>query len=388
MSRRRRAGIIGGALGLVAAGTAVGLAAQRYAIGRIRTGEPSAGEPGAGEPSAGERSAGQPGAGQPGAGEPFDRLPADRRSVVVADDGVPLYVEETGPLDAPVAIVFVHGYSLRMGSWHFQRRDLPHRVSGPLRMVFFDLRSHGRSGRGPENASTIEQLGDDLAAVLRHVGDTAPIVLVGHSMGGMAAMALTAQNPELVAGLAGVVLIATSAGRGGASFGLPGPLAPIGPPVQRMAVAGLRAQPALIGRAVRIGRDVSWLIVRRLSFGSREVSPAVVSYAERMITSTPADVIAAFLPVFGGYDKRDALAALRDLPVLIIVGDADRMTPPAHSEEMARALPDAQLVVLPGAGHLVMLEAADDVTGALAEFVDATATRTARRVVRRRKRTT
>lgn len=355
MSGGRTAGFIGGAIGLLAAGTAVGVATERYAIGRIRSGD------------------------DPAAAEPLDLQDADRSCVVVADDGIPLYVEEVGPDDAALTVVFVHGWALRMGSWHFQRRDLAALRDPALRLVFYDQRSHGRSGRAAAESATVEQLGDDLAAVLRNVGDDAPVVVVGHSLGGMSVIALAGRHPDLAARLAGSVLISTSAGGLGAvSLGLPGPIARLRPALLHLAAAGMRNQPALVRRAWHASRDVSWLITRRMSFGSSEVSPRIVAYVERMISSTPVDVIAEFMPIFAGFDERSSLAALRDVPILIVVGDQDRLTPPAHSAELARELPGAELLVVPGAGHIVILESPDVVDETLVAFLRRVPARTGR----------
>ena len=100
MSRAGKVGLAGGLLGLVATGAAVGLAAERYAVGRARL---------------------RP---DPDEGEPFFALPADRATRSTADDGVPLHVEEVGDPDAPLTVVFCHGYTQQLAAWHFQRRDL------------------------------------------------------------------------------------------------------------------------------------------------------------------------------------------------------------------------------------------------------------------------
>lgn len=105
---------------------------------------------------------------------------------VVADDGTSLYAEVDEPEDprfADVTVVFSHGYSLNLDTWHYQRRDL----RGRARLVFWDQRSHGRSQRGPQGSATIDQLGRDLAAVIAECAPTGRIVLVGHSMGGLVA---------------------------------------------------------------------------------------------------------------------------------------------------------------------------------------------------------
>ena len=155
-------GVVGALVGLAAAGTAAGVALTRIARRRLDvTGLRPADL--AGVPDAELR-----------ANDPLgdDARRADRTAVVMADDGVPLNVEEVGPPDAPLTVVFVHGYTLSMGSWAFQRRTLGAQLATAnghrptARLVFYDQRGHGGSGRGPSEHSTIEQLACDLAAVL------------------------------------------------------------------------------------------------------------------------------------------------------------------------------------------------------------------------------
>ncbi len=147
---RRRIGVTVAGIGAAGVGAAVGL--RHFAVGRVRL---------------------RP---DPDAGRPFGEL-RGRELTVEDGDGVPLHVEIDGPDDAGLTLVFCHGYTLNQDSWHFQRRDLQR----SLRMVFWDQRSHGRSGRGTLENATIEQTGDDLRAVLAAtVGPDEPVVLVGH----------------------------------------------------------------------------------------------------------------------------------------------------------------------------------------------------------------
>lgn len=126
---------------------------------------------------------------------------------------------------APVTVVFSHGYCLNQDSWHFQRAAL----RGLVRTVHWDQRSHGRSGQGVAQSGpdgvpvTIDQLGRDLKAVLDVAAPEGPLVLVGHSMGGMTIMALAERYPEFVRDrVVGVAFVGTSAGKlGEVSYGLP-----------------------------------------------------------------------------------------------------------------------------------------------------------------------
>ena len=344
----RRAGMAGAAVVTVAAGAAVGLAAERYAVGRSWRGRPD-----------------------PEADEPFGKLPADRLRTITTDDGVPLAVEEVGPPDAPLTVVFVHGYCLTMGSWHYQRLGLADMTNPRLRMVFYDHRSHGRSGRAPAETATIEQLGEDLYQVLLDLVPRGPFVLVGHSMGGMTIMALADAHPELFGPrVVGVALLSTSTGRlSEVTLGLPALTAKLRAPVLPLALRMMRTSAGLIERTRRIGSDISWLLTRRYSFGSTDVSPALVEYVGRMISGTPVEVVADFYPALDTHDKLAALDRLRGLETLIMVGDRDLLTPVEHSERMVEALPRAELVVLEGAGHLAMMERQALVTLRLRAFL-------------------
>src|SRR5262249_8572215 len=104
---------------------------------------------------------------------------------------------------------FIHGYALNLDCWHFQRAAF----RGLVRTVFYDQRSHGRSGRGAITEGNVEQLGRDLKGVLDAVVPDGPVVLVGHSMGGVTIVALAEQHRELFGEkIAGVALISTTAG--------------------------------------------------------------------------------------------------------------------------------------------------------------------------------
>ncbi|MEU9332066.1 alpha/beta hydrolase [Streptomyces sp. NPDC048290] len=364
---RKATGIAGAAIGVLAAGAAAGVAIERMTVGRgmrqrARLALDSAGPYGALR-------------GTPGR--------------AYADDGTELYYEvddvekEEGDsgrrrrlfgrkAPAPVTVVFSHGYCLNQDSWHFQRAAL----RGVVRSVYWDQRSHGRSARGTAQIErrepvSIDQLGRDLKAVLDDAAPEGPIVLVGHSMGGMTMMALAAQFPELVRDrVVAVALVGTSAGRlGEVTYGLPA----AGVNAVRRVLPGvlkaLGQQAELVERGRRATADLFAGIIKRYSFATRDVDPAVARFAERMIEATPIDVVAEFYPAFTEHDKSEALALFTDLPVLVLAGVQDLITPSEHSEAIADRLPDAELVLVPDAGHLVMLEHPEVVTDRLADLL-------------------
>ncbi len=270
-----------------------------------------------------------------------------------ASDGVDLWVEIDGDPGADVTIVFTHGYSLSMECWYYQRRDL----ADAARLVFFDHRSHGSSGRSAPERETIDQLGDDVHAVLAAVAPRGPVLLAGHSMGGMTIMSLVDRHPELFGDrIVGVALLSTAAGKmAETALGVPAFIGRrLGPKVP--AVTGrLQRRAALIQRGVRQGSDVAFLAVRRSALAP-DASPALVDFTERMVLRTPVEVLLEFVPTLLTHDKLAALDVLRRVPTLVLVGDRDQLTPPRRSRDIAAALPDAELVVLGGAGHMVILE--------------------------------
>jgi pimeloyl-ACP methyl ester carboxylesterase len=328
--RRRRGLVAGAVVGAVASGVAAGVSLERFLVGRDR---------------------GRP---DPEAREPFGRLPGTTRTVTT-EDGVGLHVEEVGSGD--LTIVFVHGFALQLASWHYQRRDL----ADVGRLVFYDHRSHGRSGRSDTEHCTIDQLGHDLLRVVDEVAPTGPIVLVGHSMGGMTIMAAAAHRPEMFhERVIGVALIGTSAGELRELLGTALPIEAssiVTDKVMPRVTSLLTRRSRLVERGRRVGSDLAYFVARRTGFGPNP-SPAQVDFVERMIAATHIEVIAAFARTFFEHEKFEALATIGQAPVLVLVGSQDRLTPPRHATEIARRTPGAELVALEGAGHMVMLERA------------------------------
>jgi pimeloyl-ACP methyl ester carboxylesterase len=368
--RARTAGVVGAVVGLAAAGTAAGIAVSRIAARRVRAGQLVPASQLRDRYTDAELREDDP-LGQASRA-------ADRTALVQADDGVLLSVEEIGPRDAPLTVVFVHGYTLSMASWAFQRRTLAAELATAnghrpdARLVFYDQRGHGSSGRGRPERSTIEQLARDLATVLETRVPRGPVVLVGHSMGGMTIMGLAALRPELFGPkVAAVALISTSSGQlAELNFGLPELLTRVRAAVFPVAAWTMRRRPALAERTRRLAADLVSVVTRALSFASADVDPALGRYVDSMIAGTPVDVIAEFYPALAGMDEIGSLEPLRAVPTLVLTGDKDKMIPKEHSDLIVERLGRAgeavsEYVVVPDAGHLVLLEKPDEVTAAL-----------------------
>jgi pimeloyl-ACP methyl ester carboxylesterase len=286
---------------------------------------------------------------------------------VVASDGVRLHVEETGPPDAPLTLVLVHGFCMTADAWAYQRQGL----ADLGRIVCYDQRAHGRSSPSDAENCTIAQLADDLYRVLNDRAPAGPVVLVGHSMGGMTILGLAEAHPDLFgARIVAAALLSTSAGElPRLAFGLPATVTAAARRVLPGMAVGLRHSPSMLERARWKGSTLSRGLTRRLGFGSADVPAPVVDQLEKMVADTPIPVVGAFLPTLLDHERLAAAAALRTIPTLLLVGDADVMTPIEHSRILAEALPAAQLAVEPGAGHAVILERPDAVNARLRDLV-------------------
>lgn len=308
---------------------------------------------------------------------PYDTLTADRSYSVASADGLALHVEEVGPADAPLTVVFAHGWTLRLGAWHYQRIGLAGpgfgdrkatETTSQARLVFFDQRSHGSSGRARAGRSTMSAIADDLAAVIGTAAPTGPIVIVGHSLGGMGMMGLAATDPDLFRErVAGIALIDSSA-RYGSEKGSRAPLLG-GNPVVRAVTATASRYPRLFERGRPATREAVWLLTRSFGFAGHDVPAHLVDYVDGMISATPVGVIADFLPLIINHDVTAGLPALAELPAVVICGEADKITPPIQSRALAAALPLAELTIVPGAGHNVMLEQPEVTNTALRELL-------------------
>jgi pimeloyl-ACP methyl ester carboxylesterase len=302
---------------------------------------------------------------------------ADTEVTVMATDGVPLHVEIDEPERrltrltkgaAAPTVVFCHGFSLSLRCWVFQRRAL--KAAG-YRVVVWDHRGHGRSGAGSKESYDVDQLGLDLAAVIREVAPEGPLILVGHSMGGMTLMALADQEPELIKDrVLGVAFLATSpGGLSGVSWGL-GSM--VGKAVHRLGPFGVRqlaGRQGLVNSVLSAGRDVEEYLVDSYSFAS-PVPLSIVRLTADMIFGTRIEVISDFMQTFDRHDKHQALGQFIGVETLVLNGVQDLLTPPQHSEEIVRLIPGAEHVLINDAGHIIMLEHGEVVSEQLLSLIE------------------
>lgn len=303
--------------------------------------------------------------------EAYGSLRSTPRSLEVSD-GVQLYVEiDEARAGAPypgLTVVFAHGYALNLDCWHFQRRAL----SGAVRTVYYDHRGHGRSGHGESGRHDIDRLGTDLAEVIAATAPEGPVVVVGHSMGGMAVLALAEQFPALFdERVVGTALVCSSAGGlAEVPLGLPRRMGMLVHRAAPAVVAVLARRPHLIEQTRQSGSDLGALLTRYYSFAG-PVEPGVVDFVAEMVGATPLGVLSEFLPTFDEHDKVHAVVELQRCETLIIGAEQDLMTPVEHSRAMARAVPGARLRILDPAGHMALLEQPDEVNAELRDHLDA-----------------
>jgi len=336
----RQAGrVAGGALGVTAA-VAAGLAAGRLVAGRSLARLPDE----------------APVPGSVGLGRP---------ARVRTDDGLVLDAEVDEPLEPPHAsapvptVVLAHGYALSRACWHYQRLHLRRRY----RVVSYDQRSHGHSQQAPADTCTVAACGRDLGSVIDQLVPTGPVVLIGHSMGGMSILSLAAQRPQLLADrVNGAALLCTTAGGlGDFAFGLDGALGSLVGKGTPALVRSLRRAPRLLEHGCEPGHDLSLVLTRMFTFGG-PVPRARLQFVAGLLAATPLGVLADFYPTFGGFDGTPGVELLAGQlvgtgrPTLVVGAAQDRITPVAHSRALATRLPGADYLELDPCGHMAMIE--------------------------------
>ncbi|OBI12951.1 alpha/beta hydrolase [Mycobacterium sp. E2497] len=340
--RRQRGAWLAGGAGVTALATIVGASARRSMIQRTR------------------------GIEDPYADEDFDRIDDDRRSVVTTPDGVSLAIREAGPADAPLTMVFVHGFCLRMGAFHFQRTRLPEQVGPGVRMVFYDQRGHGQSDEAAPESYTLTQLGQDLQSVLEVVAPRGMVVLVGHSMGGMTVLSHARQFPgQYGRRIVGAALI-SSAAEGVAR-------SPLGEILKNPALEAFRftarSAPKLMHRGRNVSRSLIGPVLRAASFSDLQVSRSLDAFSQRMMNGTPIPTMVEFLDALEHHDETAGLWTLLRIPTLIACGDHDLLTPDEYSRKMAASLPQSELVIVRGASHLALLDKPEAINDGLVRLV-------------------
>jgi pimeloyl-ACP methyl ester carboxylesterase len=277
---------------------------------------------------------------------PLDRLvrepegwgslhPPTRRTVlraVVAGDGP--------------TVVLTHGYGATLMEWNVVWDAL---LARKHRVTAFDVRGHGRSTIGSAGIGS-EPMAGDLVAVLEHF-DVRDGVLVAHSTGGFIAIRALLDNSEVARRLRRLVLFATWAGRildGAPQMRLLTPLSELG----------------ILDRLVRT--RTGGVLFGAAQLGRRP-SPAMISALLEMLLQQNRK---ALLPIARACVREDRYPRLAEIsvPTVVMVGSADRTTPPNHARRLAAGVPGARLITVPDAGHMLNWEAAETLVDLIESF--------------------
>jgi pimeloyl-ACP methyl ester carboxylesterase len=278
---------------------------------------------------------------------------AAQRISVTTTDGLALVTRQIGPEAADLTVILLHGLFGDRHSWRCQTSHLTSRHPD-IRVIAYDQRGHGRSGRGCVLRNTLRQLARDLDAVIDATTPTGHIVLVGHSMGAMTILQyLQHHQSRNTHRITGVGLIATAA-VDITQYGLARLLAtPLG-----SGACALAARIPTSAEAVRItavrATEPTWRLVTKKA-------PTLAA----LINAPQLPIVAGFLDSISHFDGTAAFRALSRTPTLIMCGTVDWVTPPHHSAAIAAAVSAAEFVDVPGAGHMLMLDRPDVVNDRL-----------------------
>jgi pimeloyl-ACP methyl ester carboxylesterase len=289
--------------------------------------------------------------------------PSGQPLTVISADGTQLHAEVFGVSDGPT-LVLIHGWTETLHYWTYQIREL----SNEFRIVAYDVRGHGRSSRPPGGDYGLARHGEDLEAVLKATmpqGERA--IVAGHSLGGMA-IAAWAEHHDVPARASAAALLFTGVD------GLVGGQLIVHVPRFAQALSEPIAAHGFLGSRAplpRISTPISHALIRYVAFGP-QATPAKVAFYERMLVACPPDVRAATGLAVQRMDLRHVLPDLT-IPTLVMDGQLDRLTPPAHGRRIAAELPNLQaLIELPDTGHMGPLERPGEVSAALRELAKAT----------------
>jgi pimeloyl-ACP methyl ester carboxylesterase len=296
----------------------------------------------------------------PEAGELLGLLPPEDLGIVRSFDGTELAVRAAGDPSAPT-LVFAHGFSLDLTTWHYQWTALSERY----RCVLFDFRSHGRSGPAARGDLSVAALAHDLAAVLDAVTPDRRALVVGHSMGAMTALAMAESRPDVLASRIGGLAL-TGVAASDLFRGAMGSVTSL----LRPRLGSIREAAARVNRVRRyvVARpgDLGGLAARLTQFGP-DASHHIVDHVVGLAAGAPSAVWTDGLVALMDMDVRHAVRHVR-VPALVLVGEHDRVTPPAAAVDLAGELPDGRFEMIPGAGHLAMMEQHEEFNRALSAF--------------------
>jgi pimeloyl-ACP methyl ester carboxylesterase len=278
-------------------------------------------------------------------------------------DGAVLHVETEGAAEGPI-LVFTHGWGLSARIWAEARANLAARFG----LVFWDLPGLGRSGR-PTAGYSVEGFAEDLHAVIDSLPEDRPVILVGHSIGGMTVQAFCARHPELLnRRVAAIVLENTTHTNPLETMALSRILKPLQPLIELALKLDMVLSPALWVMNWQAWLSGSTHVAARLvGFGTRPTREQLDRTARLPTKNSPAVQARGNLAMLH-WSVTDRLARI-DVPALVFVGGRDLITRDDAGEAIAAALPQGRLVRVEDAGHMGPVETAAFYSEQIADFV-------------------
>jgi pimeloyl-ACP methyl ester carboxylesterase len=294
--------------------------------------------------------------------EDFGSRRGSRTRILPRADGAWIFVEEAGP-PADTGVLFIHGSSLRSDTWHYQMAGMPGR-----RLVFYDLRGHGRSARGGRAPYSVATLVEDLRAVLEDAG-LREVCLVGHSLGGMVALELCCRYPELMGSAIKSLVLCNTTYRPAIETVVGGAAVARLERITRRPFDFVGSQHQRVDSLRKLVRpsDALFWTVSFAGFGPG-ASAKQIDFTYDMLADTPSATIFDLFRAYRDFDVTDHLADI-NVPALVIGGTHDRVTVPEASEYLAARMPKAELVILEGCGHMAMMERHADFNERLERFL-------------------
>lgn len=287
---------------------------------------------------------------------------AGEPSWVAGPGGIDVAVETYGPPGAP-QLVLSHAWICTGRVWHEQVVRLADRY----RIITYDQPGHGRTSAPASGDYDLDLLGDTLVAVIGTAVAPGPFVVAGHSLGGMALLNAVRRHPQVFADrLAGAVLLATTSSAKAERLTLE-----VGIRAAARLERGIRRvvptlrDPRVLkvtDRLTAATSDLSFLVTRWTAVGP-DADPAVVAFTQQLAIDSGSDVVLGLVEAVLGIDEDAAVEALT-APNTVMVGTHDRVTPIDLSRRMAQRS-GGDLVEVEGAGHMLPLEAPDEVVAVL-----------------------
>jgi pimeloyl-ACP methyl ester carboxylesterase len=250
--------------------------------------------------------------------------------------------DDDGP--GPV-VVLLHGFPFDRSMWTYQRST----VGAIYRVIIPDLRGHGTSA-APEGIYTVDEMADDVIETLDSLQLTGPVVFGGLSMGGYLTLSIAVRYPERVKGL---MLFNTRA-------------VADAPEAARVREE-LARQVEAAGNAEAV---VATMLPRLFARSTFEHHPHLIARMHQQMARTPARAVAGTLRGLALRPDRTTQLSGIKAPTLVLAGHEDQLIPFEESEAMARALPDARLVTVDGAGHVAPLENPKATNAAILAFLE------------------